>query len=172
MITAVATIAAAVIAAVAVSNGGSPSGAPPAAAGSAEVSATAPASPAGSEPSATPSEPPLHTLPSGAADESTVPDTKPRLIASPDMAAEGAVVTLKGSGFAPGEQIRITFHDTRGYAEVDVRDVTAGPDGRFAAEVNVPVDEGKGRERPKFRVWSLDRVDTDNQADTPFTYIK
>ncbi|ALC20853.1 hypothetical protein SPRI_2547 [Streptomyces pristinaespiralis] len=171
VITAAATIAAAVIAAGAVSSGDSHSAAP-SSAGSAQISATASTSPAGSEPSAAPSGPPLHTLPSGVATRSTVPDTKPRVIASPDAAAEGAVVTLEAGGFAPGEQVRISFRDTSGHSEIDVRDVTAGSDGRFAVQVRVPVDGGKGHESPKFRVWSLDKVDIDNQADTPFTYIK
>nr|WP_104787999.1 hypothetical protein [Streptomyces sp. QL37]PPQ58968.1 hypothetical protein C5F59_21690 [Streptomyces sp. QL37] len=77
-------------------------------------------------------------------------------------------MTLTATGFAPDEQIRITFRDS-GYAEKDLRDVTAGPDGSFAAEVHVPRDMGTASETPVFRVWSLDEVDTDNQADTPFT---
>ncbi|MCX4964030.1 hypothetical protein OHA98_04185 [Streptomyces sp. NBC_00654] len=93
------------------------------------------------------------------------------MIASPDMAAEGAVVTIKVSGFAPGEQVRISFRDTSPQMEVDLRNVTAGPDGGFVAEVKVPRDRGDGFEESKFRAWSVDDVDANNTADTPFTYI-
>ncbi|MFJ2290611.1 hypothetical protein ACIOG7_02690 [Streptomyces sp. NPDC087894] len=168
VITAAATIIAAVIAAVAVSGGASP---PPSAsaAGSAGPSTTASASASSSasaDPSSTPSDPALQTLP---ADPATVtPPSRPRLVAVPDRAPEGTVVTLKATGFAPDEQIRITFRDSD-YLEKDLRDVTTGPDGSFAAEVHVPSETGTGAESPVFRVYSLDDVDTDNQADTPFT---
>ncbi|MFE4214681.1 hypothetical protein [Streptomyces sp. NPDC056844] len=164
VITAVATIVAAVIAAVAVSGGDSP---PPAAsaAGPAGTSTTASAS-ASADPSSTPSDPPLRTLPADPA--TATPPSRPRLVAVPDRAPEGTVVTLKATGFAPDEQIRITFRDSD-YLEKDLRDVTTGPDGSFAAEVHVPSETGTGAESPVFRVWSLDDVDTDNQADTPFT---
>ncbi|MEE1739140.1 hypothetical protein PUR49_21880 [Streptomyces sp. BE147] len=169
MITAVATIAAAVIAAVAVSGGDSGPEVPSSAV-SPETSATASAPPGGPKASTAPSDPPVDRLPSGAADTPT-PDAPPRVIASPDMAAEGAVVTLKVSGFAPGEQVRISFQDTSPQMEVDLRNVTAGPDGSSVAEVRVPKDRGNGFEQSKFRAWSVDDVDTDNTADTPFTYI-
>ncbi|MGP3754202.1 hypothetical protein [Streptomyces sp. IBSNAI001] len=168
VITAAATIIAAVIAAVAVSGGDSP---PPAA------SAAGPAGPSGpttastsasasAEPSSTPSDPPLQTLPADPA--TATPHSRPRLVAVPDRAPEGTVVTLKATGFAPDEQIRIVFRDSD-YTEKELRDVTAGPDGSFAAEVHVPSDTGTAMETPVFRVYSLDDVDTDNQADTPFT---
>ncbi|MFJ8918083.1 hypothetical protein ACIREK_01300 [Streptomyces sp. NPDC102415] len=167
VITAAATIIAAVIAAVAVSGGDSPppaaSAAGPAGPTTASTSASASAS---AEPSSTPSDPPLQTLPADPATAS--PHSRPRLVAVPDRAPVGAVVTLKASGFAPDEQIRITFRDS-GSVEKDLRDVTAGPDGSFAAEVHVPSETGSGSDTPTFRVWSLDDVDTDNQADTPFT---
>ncbi|MFJ4838147.1 hypothetical protein [Streptomyces sp. NPDC088746] len=168
VITAAATIIAAVIAAVAVSGGDS---SPPtaSAAGPAGTSTAASASDSSSvsaEPSSTPSDPPLQTLPADPA--TATPHSRPRLTAVPDRAPAGTVVTLKATGFAPDEQIRITFRDS-GSVEKDLRDVTAGPDGSFAAEVHVPGEEGSGSETPTFRVWSLDDVDTDNQADTPFT---
>ncbi|MFI6119580.1 hypothetical protein ACIBCU_06970 [Streptomyces sp. NPDC051064] len=49
---------------------------------------------------------------------------------------------------------------------------TTGPDGRFAAEVKVPAEVGSGHDTPVFRVWSLDDVDSENTADTPFTYVE
>ncbi|WP_405664843.1 hypothetical protein OG379_22210 [Streptomyces sp. NBC_01166] len=172
VITAAATIIAAVIAAVAVS-GGDP---PPPTASAAGPAGTSTAASASTEPSATPSEssvdpsdPPLQTLPAGQA--TATPHGRPRLTAVPDRAPAGTVVTLKATGFAPDERIRITFRDS-GFVEKDLRDVTAGPDGSFAAEVHVPSEEGNGSETPTFRVWSLDDVDTDNQADTPFTVIE
>ncbi|MFD4897446.1 hypothetical protein [Streptomyces sp. NPDC058411] len=168
VITAAATIIAAVIAAVAVSGGDSP---PPAAsaAGPAGTSTTASASASSSasaDPSSTPSDPALQTLPADPA--TATPPSRPRLVAVPDRAPAGTVVTLTATGFAPDEQIRITFRDS-GSVEKDLRDVTAGPDGSFAAEVHVPSETGSGSDTPTFRVWSLDDVDTDNQADTPFT---
>ncbi|WP_406146863.1 hypothetical protein [Streptomyces sp. NBC_01012] len=167
VITAAATIIAAVIAAVAVSGGDAPRD-EASAAGPVQTSAAASASPTPTNSPATPSDPPLQTLPVEAS--SATPKGRPRVVATPDRAAAGAVVTLRASGFAPDEQIRITFRDS-GAAEADLRDVTAGPDGSFAAEVTVPGDEGDGSDTPVFRVWSLDDVDTDNQADTPFTVI-
>ncbi|MEU2679930.1 hypothetical protein ABZ638_23890 [Streptomyces sp. NPDC007107] len=177
VITAAATIIAAVIAAVAVSGGDSPPPAagpagpsgPTTASTSASASASAPASASASasaEPSSAPSDPPLQTLPADPATAS--PHSRPRLVAVPDRAPEGTVVTLKATGFAPDEQIRIVFRDSD-YTEKELRDVTAGPDGSFAAEVHVPSDTGTALETPVFRVYSLDDVDTDNQADTPFT---
>ncbi|MGW4229282.1 hypothetical protein ACWEF9_08335 [Streptomyces sp. NPDC004980] len=168
VITAVATIAAAVIAAVAVAGDDSHPGTP-AAAG---TSASAPVSPAGAGPSAKPSDPPLQTLPAGDPAASPTLVSGPRLIATPDMAAAKARVTLEGSGYTPGERVRITFRFTGGGYEADLRNVTVGPDGRFAAEVKVPVDRPTGMETPVFRAHGLDNVDTDNQADTPFTYTE
>ncbi|MEU5657218.1 hypothetical protein ABZ802_16570 [Streptomyces sp. NPDC047737] len=167
VITAVATIAAAVIAAVA-SDGDSPSdgrwAGPPA------TSVTAPASTAESGlpdgPSDGPSDPPLQTLP---ATGSPTGDSRPRVTVTPYMAAAGDKVTIEAGGFAPGEQVRITFRDS-GSVEKDVRDVTVEADGRLAVEVLVPVEVGSGHDSPTFRVWSLDDVDTDNSADAPFTY--
>lgn len=31
---------------------------------------------------------------------------------------------------------------------------------------------GSGHETPVFRVWSVDAVDSENTADTPFTYTE
>lgn len=87
------------------------------------------------------------------------------------MAAEGDTVTLEGGGFTSGERIRVSFRDS-GLHELDLRDVTAGPDGSFAVQVKVDRDGGSGEERSVFRVGSLDDVDVDNQADTPFTYTE
>ncbi|MDF6019587.1 hypothetical protein [Streptomyces sp. JH34] len=169
MITAVATITAAVIAAVA-SGGDSPSDAlragPPA------TSVTAPASTeeagASEGPSDGPSDPPLQTLP---ATGTPARASKPRVSVTPYMAAAGDTVTIEASGFAPGERVRITFTDS-GSVEKDVRDVTAEPDGRLAVEVRVPVEVGSGHDSPMFRVWSVDDVDANNTADTPFTYTE
>ncbi|WP_457515426.1 hypothetical protein [Streptomyces sp. TE33382] len=80
-------------------------------------------------------------------------------------------MTLKASGFVPGEQVRISFQDTSPQMEVDLRDVFAGPDGSFVAEVKVPKDRGDGFEDPKFRAWSVVDVDSNTTANTPFTYI-
>ncbi|MBO0916917.1 hypothetical protein [Streptomyces laculatispora] len=168
-ITAAATVVAAIIAPAALSGGGSRSDAPPSAA-STEDSETASASPGAAGPSASPSDRPVDKLPSGATNAST-PDARPRVVASPDMAATGAVVTLTISGFAPGDQLRISFSDTSPKMEVDMRDVIAGPDGGCVAEVKVPADRGDGYEKPRFRVWSVSDVDTNNSADTPFTYL-
>ncbi|MFJ4119916.1 hypothetical protein DLE01_20915 [Streptomyces sp. FT05W] len=165
VITAVATIAAAVIAAVA-SGGDSPSDG--LRAGPAKTSVTAPASTAEPTPSDDRPGPPLETLP--AADRPT-PDSKPRVTVTPYTAAVNDTVTLEASGFEPGEQIRITLRDS-GSVEKDLRDVTAGPEGRFAVEIRVPAEVGSGNETPLFRVWSVDDVDTDNSADTPFTYLE
>lgn len=88
------------------------------------------------------------------------------------MAAAKAPVTLEGSGYTPGERVRITFRFAGGGYEAGLRDVTVGPDGRFAAEVKVPVERPTGMETPVFRAHGLDNVDTDNQADTPFTYAE
>lgn len=138
-----------------------------------EASASAPAAPAGPEPSAAPSGPPALTLPSEGAARSPAANTKPHVIASPDMAAEGDTVTLEGGGFTSGERIRVSFRDS-GLHELDLRDVTAGPDGSFAVQVRVDRDRdrGPGEERSVFRVGSLDDVGVDNQADTPFTYTE
>ncbi|MEF9912568.1 hypothetical protein RJT17_20640 [Streptomyces sp. P5-A9] len=170
VITAAATIIAAVIAAVAVS-GGDESPPTASAAGPAGTSTTASASvePSStpSEPSADPSDPPLQTLPADTV--SATPHARPRLIATPDRGPEAALVTLNATGFAPDEQIRITFRDSGGY-DKDLRDVTAGPDGSLAAEVHVPKETVGGSDTPVFIVYSLDDDDADNQvADTPFT---
>ncbi|MFD6274379.1 hypothetical protein ACFWFI_02100 [Streptomyces sp. NPDC060209] len=165
VITAVATIAAAVIAAVA-SGGDSPSD--DLRAGPARTSVTAPASAEGAGPSSDRPGPPVQTLP--ATDPST-PDSPPRVTVTPYMAAVNDTVTIEASGFAPEEQIRISFRDS-GSVESEVRNVTADPDGRFAVEIRVPAEVGSGSDTPMFRVWSLDDVDSENTADTPFTYIE
>ncbi|MGN5632873.1 hypothetical protein [Streptomyces sp. AC154] len=171
-------MSAAFIAPAVISQGGDGPDAPPSAGARAadsasphgEESSGAPSDPPADKPTSSVTDRPVDRLPSAAADPAT-PDARPRVIASPDMAAEGAVVTLTVSGFAPGDQIRISFSDTSPDMEVDMRDVVAGPDGGFTAEVKVPVDQGKGYEKPRFRVWSVSDVDVDNSADTPFTYL-
>lgn len=164
-ITAVATIAAAVIAAVA-SGGDSPPGG--LGAGPALTSVTAAASTAESTPSADPSGPALETLP---ASDPTTPDSGPRVTVTPYTAAVNDKVTIEAGGFAPGEQVRITLRDS-GSVETDVRDVTADPEGRFAVQIRVPAEVGSGHDTPMFRVWSVDDVDSENTADTPFTYTE
>ncbi|MFD9287356.1 hypothetical protein ACFWBV_03390 [Streptomyces sp. NPDC060030] len=37
---------------------------------------------------------------------------------------------------------------------------------------HVPAEVGSGDETPVFRVWSVDDVDANNTADTPFTYTE
>ncbi|MFH9617308.1 hypothetical protein [Streptomyces pratensis] len=165
VITAVATIAAAVIAAVA-SGGDSPSDSLRDGPATASVTAPDPATESG--PSAAPSGPPVQTMP---ATGPPSPDSgPPRVAVTPYTAAEGDKVTVEAGGFGPGEQIRISFRDS-GSVEVDLRDVTTDSDGRFAAEVKVPAEVGSGHDTPVFRVWSLDDVDSNNTADTPFTYV-
>lgn len=175
VITAAATIAAALIAPAVISSGGDGPDAPAAAGSAATDSASpgedgAPSDPPADEPTRPVTDRPVDRLPSAAADSAT-PHAVPRVIVSPDMAAEGTVVQLTVSGFAPGDQIRISFSDTRGAVEDDMRDVVAGPDGGFVAEVKVPVDRGDGYDKPRFRVWSVTDVDSENTADTPFTYL-
>ncbi|MFE5240989.1 MULTISPECIES: hypothetical protein [unclassified Streptomyces] len=165
VITAVATIAAAVIAAVASDGDGPPGGV---GGGPARTVVTAPSTTAESTPSDGPADPPVQTLPATA---SPTRNAKPRLIAAPDSGAAGDVVTLTASGFEPGEQIRISFRDS-GSVEVDLRDVTADAEGRFAAEVRVPAENGSGWDTPTFRVGSQDDPDVDNSADTPFTFTE
>lgn len=178
VITAAATIAAALIAPAVISQGNRGPDAPPPAGARAVDSASpgaggapgASSGPLADKPTSSVTDRPVDRLPSAAADSAT-PHAGPRVIVSPDMAAEGTVVQLTVSGFAPGDQIRISFSDTRGAVEDDMRDVVAGPDGGFVAEVKVPADRGKGYEKPRFRVWSVSDVDSENTADTPFTYL-
>ncbi|MFI5771936.1 hypothetical protein ACIA74_26070 [Streptomyces sp. NPDC051658] len=148
VITGAATILAAVIATT-VAGGTSPKA--PAAA----------APPASEHTSDTPR--PVQSLPSTPPPPAPSP-TAARIMAGPDSAAIGATVTITGSGFAAGEQVRITFNGTYG-ATLDLRDVTAGPDGDFAAEVTVPEDSVNSDQQQSFEVRGLD---SDKRADTPF----
>ncbi|MCX4730801.1 hypothetical protein [Streptomyces sp. NBC_01363] len=106
---------------------------------------------------------PVQSLPSTPPPPAPSP-TAARIMAAPDSAAIGATVTITGSGFAAGEQVRITFNGTYG-ATLDLRDVTAGPDGGFAAEVTVPDDSVDSDQQQSFEVRGLD---SDKHADTPF----
>ncbi|MCX5410927.1 hypothetical protein [Streptomyces sp. NBC_00059] len=165
VITAVATIAAAVIAAVA---SGDDSSSDSLRAGPATTSVTSSASTTEPTASADGPGPPVQTLP---ATDPTTPDSVPRVVVTPYMAAAGEKVTIEISGFAPDERICISFRDS-GSVEKDLRDVITDADGRAAAEVKVPAEVGSGDETPVFRVWSVDDVDSNNTADTPFTYTE
>lgn len=146
----VATIVAAVVAAVITAGGSS---------GADESPATPPAAPAASP---TVSES-VQTLPV----DSPTPEPSPtaaRIIASPDSAAPGTVVTITGSGFSSGEQVRLTFRGTIS-PDIDVRDVTAGSDGGFVAEAKVPEDVDSSVQQWEIVARGLD---SGRRADTPF----
>ncbi|MCX5110650.1 IPT/TIG domain-containing protein [Streptomyces sp. NBC_00378] len=119
------------------------------------------APPASQHASATPR--PVQSLPSTPPPPAPSP-TAARIMAAPDSAAIGATVTITGSGFTAEEQVRITFNGTYG-STLDLRDVTAGPDGGFAAEVTVPEDSVDSDQQQSFEVRGLD---SDERADTPF----
>ncbi|GAA2431876.1 hypothetical protein GCM10010433_35480 [Streptomyces pulveraceus] len=106
---------------------------------------------------------PVQSLPSTPPPPAPSP-TAAHIMAAPDSASIGATVTITGSGFAAGEQVRITFNGTYG-STLDLRDITAGPDGAFAAEVRVPKDSVDSRQQQSFEVRGLD---SDERADTPF----
>ncbi|MFE6663987.1 hypothetical protein ACFVFH_10545 [Streptomyces sp. NPDC057697] len=106
---------------------------------------------------------PVQSLPSAPPPPAPSP-TAARIMAGPDSAAVGATVTITGHGFAAGEQVRITFNGTYG-SSLDLRDVTAGADGGFAAEVKVPSDSVNSDQPQSFEVRGLD---SDKRADTPF----
>ncbi|MEU6920239.1 hypothetical protein [Streptomyces sp. NPDC046631] len=151
VITGAATILAAVIATT-VAGGTSPK---------APAAAAPPAPQHTSDTSDTPR--PVQSLPSTPPPPAPSP-TAARIMAAPDSAATGATVTITGSGFAAGEQVRITFNGTYG-ATLDLRDITAGPDGGFAAEVTVPKDSVDSDQQQSFEVRGLD---SGKLADTPF----
>ncbi len=154
VITAVATIAAAVIAAVATGDGGGPAAQPgPAATATSTHAAAASPSPV--------AERSVQSLP---AQTPTTASKKARIQAAPDTGPRGSVLTITGSGFAPGEQVRISFRGS--YAKTtDIRDVTAGADGGFAAEVKLPAEYLNDQEK-HFEATGLD---SNRRADTPFT---
>ncbi|MFD7495550.1 hypothetical protein ACFV8T_24555 [Streptomyces sp. NPDC059832] len=149
VITGSATVIAAVIATM-VAGGHSP-----------KAPAAVAAPPASQQASATPR--PVQSLPTTPSAPAPSP-TAARVMAGPDSTAIGATVTITGSGFAAGEQVRITFSGTYG-ATLDLRDITAGPDGGFAAEVTVPDDSVDSDQQQSFEVRGLD---SDKHADTPF----
>ncbi|MEH0545182.1 hypothetical protein QA802_19475 [Streptomyces sp. B21-105] len=157
VITGAATVVAAVIAAV-LAGGGTSKESPAVAVPttSQQTSAASPTSPP------TTSQP-VQTLPA----TSSVPEPSPtaaRIVASPDSAAEGTVITITGSGFAAGEQVRIIFNGTYGKT-IDLRDVTAGSNGGFAAQIKVPDDSVNSDQPQSFEARGLN---SQSRADTPF----
>ncbi|MEE1773222.1 hypothetical protein PUR34_34930 [Streptomyces sp. JV185] len=122
------------------------------------------APPASQHTSDTPDSPrPVQRLPTKPTPPAPSP-TAARIMAGPDSAASRATVTITGSGFAAGEQVRITFNGTYG-PTLDLRDVTAGPDGGFAAEATVPEDSINSDQQQSFEVRGLD---SGKLAGTPF----
>ncbi|WP_328841477.1 hypothetical protein [Streptomyces europaeiscabiei] len=155
VITGAATVVASVIAAV-LEGGGTPKESPAAVTTSQQTSAASPTAPP------TTSQP-VQTLPP----TSSAPEPSPtaaRIVASPDSAAEGTVITITGSGFAAGEQVRIIFNGTYGNM-IDLRDVTAGSDGGFAAQIKVPDDSVNSDQPQSFEARGLE---SQSRADTPF----
>lgn len=64
--------------------------------------------------------------------------SEPTAVMEPDSGRAESKATFKGVGFRPGEQVRITWSPWLGTDTAVLRDATAGSDGTFAAEVNIP----------------------------------
>ena len=89
---------------------------------------------------------------------------KARIEASPDTGPRGSALTITGSGFAPGERVRISFRGSYGKT-TDIRDVTAAADGGFAVEIKLPADYLNDQEKH----FEASGLDSNRRADTPFT---
>jgi hypothetical protein len=162
LITAAATIVAAVITSVAVGGDDKPTAQPgPAAAASTPPSATVP-SPSPSKTGSPPAAQPVQSLP--VRSPSPKASANPRIEANPDSGPVDSVITLTGSGFAPGERVRITFHGSYS-SEWDLRDVTASSEGGFVAEIKVPATYVDDMQKSV----EVRGLDSDKRADTPFT---
>ncbi|MFJ6136550.1 hypothetical protein [Kitasatospora sp. NPDC092286] len=87
----------------------------------------------------------MKALPSGAAPSPSATG-HPVLSASPDAGNGGAKVVLTGTGFTPGDVVRVSFvvkEATIGDVEVrDLRNTVPGSDGAFSLEVLIPSDLG------------------------------
>ena len=159
-ITGVATVAAAVIAAVATGGDNRAAARPdPAVVTSARSAATAP--PAVAAPPSPAAEQSVQSLPVQTPAKTT---KKAGIQAAPDTGPRGSVVTITGSGFTPGERVRVSFRGSYGET-TDIRDVSVAADGGFAAEVRLPPEYLNDQEK-SFEVRGLD---SGRHADTPFT---
>ncbi|MFJ8043212.1 hypothetical protein ACIRBX_22225 [Kitasatospora sp. NPDC096147] len=108
------------------------------------VTVTTPASPAAATAATAPaSGASVKALPSGAAPSPSATG-RPLLSASPDAGKGGTKVLVAGTGFPPGDAVRVSFvvkDSTIGDLEIrDLRDTMSGSDGAFSVEVLIPSD--------------------------------
>jgi hypothetical protein len=97
-------------------------------AGSGSGSAPSPSPPTQTTPGVLPArQPPTFTLPT-----LPPPEAPAEITLSRSTAPRGAVLTIFGSGFSPGELVEIRVHVTT------VATVTADSDGKFTQQITVP----------------------------------
>ena len=75
-------------------------------------------------------------LPTYSATGVTLVDTQATLTPSPGEGAPGSMVTLKGTGYVPGDKVKLTFLDAKG-KKSSLPTVTASPAGEFSIEVTL-----------------------------------
>ncbi len=73
----------------------------------------------------------------------TLVDTRATLTPTPSEGAPGSSLTLKGTGYLPGEKVKLTFVDAKGKKST-LATVVASSGGEISAEVKLPASAAAG----------------------------
>jgi hypothetical protein len=88
--------------------------------------------------------PGIHYVPSYAASSAGLLADAAGVTAEPAEGAIGSVVTLHGSGFEPGEKLKVAFQATGAKKGKTVAKAVAGPEGELSVQVTIPVKSAEG----------------------------